>query len=149
MSEDEKIKRLESRNLKLEFEISRLNRDNARLHAEIGFLRGRGVKLLMHEIIHKVDSKITNNLKKLNKPSVGLVADDELNLVEKSHSRADLLKIAQSVDLKAYYVIPKANLAYRIPMIAYKTAFNSFLLGGRVLWRGWSKAKKSVKKVVK
>lgn len=149
MTEKDKIKSLEARNLKLEFEISRLNRENASLVAEIGFLRGRGIKMLAHEMIHKVDSKITSNLKKLNKPNTPTQQVDELGEISKAHTRKELLHIVEMVDLKTYYVIPKASLYYRLPMAAYKAAYNSFLFGGRTLWRGWRITKKAMKKVVK
>lgn len=143
----DKIKSLEDRNLKLEFEISRLNRDNARLKAEVGFLRGRGVKLLMHEIIHKVDSKISHNLKRLKKPQTSDTIIEELNTkMPATFSRKQLLQTAETIDLKAYYVLAPSNPTYTIALGLYKAGFKTALFGGRTLWRGWSKVKQTVKR---
>lgn len=143
----DKTKALEDQNLKLEFEISRLNRDNARLKAEVGFLRGRGVKLLMHEIIHKVDSKISHNLKRLNKSRANQTRIEELSTkLSANMSRSQLLHTAQAIDLKSYYILPRLNPSYAIALGLYKASFKTALFGGRTLWRGWSKVKQTIKK---
>ena len=116
----------------------------------INQLRGRGVKALVHEIISKIDGKITANLKKLNKPKKPDIALDELEQKRTGkESRKQLLQLTQRVDLKSFYIMPKQRLSYLIPFKLYKGLFGLFLFVGRVLWRLWSLAKRLLKKAVK
>lgn len=141
------LKELEAQNLKLEFEVSRLQRENNRLYGELQALRERGVKALTEEIVGRVDSKVTKNLKKLNRPKATAITREELEQdFSKVNNRKALLRSAQRSDLKSFYAIPKARVGYVVAMGAYKTGFGAMKLAGRGSWRLWLVAKKALKK---
>ncbi|PLS81052.1 hypothetical protein CYG49_02865 [Candidatus Saccharibacteria bacterium] len=153
MEYKDKITELEQINLKLEFEISRLNRENARLHAELNHTRARGVKPLVGEIIYKVDGKITANLKKLNKP-----ASTNRSLIESAlgrygdidrTNRAEILAAAQRTDVASFYVLPKNGLLYTVLSGMYRFLFGLFMVSLKFAWFCWTGLKKIIKRIIR